>query len=105
MMDAHALSAKFKRYGMTTEQAKAMWLEQDCKCAICSKPLVDPTSLEEGSKGTHIDHCHENGHVRGMLCSNCNRGIGYFNDDPARIREAIQYLNGANLALVRSVVA
>ena len=104
MMDAHHLTAKFKQYGMTTKQAEQMWLEQDCKCAICSAELVDPTSMEEGSKNTHVDHCHETENVRGLLCSNCNRGLGYFNDDTARIEAAIGYLRGNNNALVQAVL-
>lgn len=39
-----------------------------------------------------VDHCHENGHVRGLLCSSCNTAIGLLRDDPAILRSAIAYL-------------
>jgi hypothetical protein len=41
----------------------------------------------------HVDHCHDRGHVRGLLCHNCNVGIGNFQHDTAVLESAIQYLN------------
>lgn len=61
--------------------------KQDGKCAICGKPEA------LAAKGTfHIDHDHETGFVRGLLCSACNLGIGHFRDDPILMLKAIRYL-------------
>lgn len=65
------------------------WFElirlQNYKCAICGCDL-------DMSKNTHIDHDHNTGKVRGILCHSCNIGIGFFKDDIERIEKALVYL-------------
>jgi hypothetical protein len=39
-----------------------------------------------------VDHCHTGGHVRGIICNECNRGLGYFRDSPNALRNAASYL-------------
>lgn len=55
-------------------------------CWICKKP--EPIAGRKLS----IDHCHDTGKVRGLLCTHCNTGLGHFNHDPDRIDKAIRYL-------------
>jgi Recombination endonuclease VII len=62
--------------------------EQGGRCAICRTP-----EGECPGKRLHLDHDHRTGAVRGMLCGNCNPGLGQFKDDPARLQAAIDYLN------------
>lgn len=64
--------SRFKRYGVTPEQFKTMWREQGGRCAICAK------SLNEGAGKHAIDHDHETGLVRALLCISCNVGLGWF---------------------------
>ena len=60
-------------------------MAQEEACAICGYPQF--------SEDLSIDHCHETGEVRGLLCKHCNLGLGHFRDDPERLKAAIDYLN------------
>lgn len=76
---------KLKReYGLTVHTYGQLLATQENRCAICRADLTETTA--------HVDHCHENGQVRGILCQRCNVAIGQFGDDPARIRKAIAYI-------------
>lgn len=74
------------QYGITLEQYDAMLEAQNNGCAICG------VSPEQNGRRLDIDHCHTSGKVRGLLCTNCNTGIGKFNDDPDLLAEAMKYL-------------
>lgn len=65
---------------------QAILEEQNNACAIC---CVD---VEESATKFVMDHNHETNQVRGILCSNCNVGLGYFKDQPGRLGQAIKYL-------------
>ena len=62
---------------------------QDFKCAICVNP---ETSLRHSNKNLSIDHCHETGKIRGLLCTNCNLSLGGFKDSIDNLLKAIEYL-------------
>jgi hypothetical protein len=80
-----------KHYGLSPEDLAKMLSDQDGLCAICKKPET-ASRRGGGVRALAVDHCHANGHVRALLCSACNTGLGSFNDDPDRLRAAIQYL-------------
>ena len=71
-------------YGLTPEAHRALHDQQDGMCAVCGKRAT--------KRALHVDHDHETGVVRGLLCNNCNRGIGLLKDDPAVLRAALAYL-------------
>lgn len=73
------------RYGVTEEQYLKMLNSQGGKCAICGTPPKD-------GKRFDIDHCHTTKTVRGLLCNNCNRGLGHFKDSKELLQNAIEYL-------------
>jgi hypothetical protein len=75
-----------KTYGITLADYDAMLEKQDGKCAICRSEET------RAFKTLCVDHCHAEGHVRGLLCSSCNSGLGRFKDDPAALRRAAAYL-------------
>lgn len=62
---------------------KYFFESQGGRCAICKQP---------SEKSLHLDHCHETQRLRGLLCRDCNLGLGFFKDDPKRLQEAIDYL-------------
>ena len=76
------------QYGITPDRYEALLSEQDGRCAICG---TDRPSLNRETM-FFVDHDHQTGAVRGLLCTNCNTGLGKFGDDPDRIRAAIAYL-------------
>lgn len=78
------------RYGVDFDQREAMLEEQGGKCRLCSLPIVFGKPSKSG--GAHLDHCHETGRVRSVLCGKCNMSLGYFGDDPKRLRAAAEYL-------------
>ncbi len=69
-------------YGITIEQYDSMYIEQEGKCKICHQEFIT----------LHVDHSHETGKVRGLLCGPCNMGLGIFKDSTDRLRSAIEYL-------------
>lgn len=68
-------------YGIEPEEVQAISNAQDGLCKICRK-----------APGTNLDHNHETGQVRGLLCGDCNRALGLFRDDIQRLEGAIFYL-------------
>lgn len=75
-------------YGISIEQYDEMHRAQSGRCAICL--TTKPGGF--GGKHLHIDHDHETGRVRGLLCSNCNSAIGKLKDDPGLLAAARDYL-------------
>lgn len=76
-----------RRYGLSQEDYDLILAEQNGRCAICGSE--DP--FDRWGK-FHVDHDHLTGYVRGLLCSNCNIGLGQFKDNPMMLKQAIQYL-------------
>jgi len=78
------VSHRRRLYGLNEEEYNNMILSQNNLCAICNKP---------SDKTLHIDHDHTTGKVRGLLCSNCNLGIGLLQEDVSIFTRAIEYLS------------
>lgn len=78
------------RYGLTPSQYDDLLASQDGCCAICGDP-PDPNGVRAASR-LHVDHCHETGRVRGLLCVRCNPALGLFHDRPGLLRAAADYL-------------
>lgn len=79
-----------RRYGVTYDVYVAMLDDQDNRCAICGR-TPDPNGIKAASR-LHVDHDHLTGTVRQLLCGRCNQGVGFFGDDPDRLRAAADYI-------------
>lgn len=77
----------WSRYKITPEDYDALVIGQRGECRIC-KVHQDTLKLN-----LHVDHDHTTGKVRGLLCENCNRGLGMFKDSAEILAKAIDYLN------------
>lgn len=78
-------------YNITEEQHNSLLEEQNHCCAICK------TDSPMGRGTWHVDHCHETNEVRGLLCSKCNAGLGFFNDNIESLKNAITYLETTSI--------
>lgn len=78
-----SIKHRMNTYGITEEQYNDILLSQNSLCAICKKP---------NDKTLHVDHNHKTGKIRGLLCSGCNTGIGFFNEDIDSLTNAVKYL-------------
>lgn len=76
----HRVVTAAAKHGITRDEARAL-LAEGMTCAICG-----------GKRKLVIDHCHDTGRVRGVLCWSCNVGIGHFANDPERLDAAARYL-------------
>lgn len=72
--------------GLTVEQLREE-LKNNLVCQICKGSF--------GIRGPQVDHCHKTNEFRGILCANCNRGLGYFKDQTSNLKAAIDYLDSS----------
>lgn len=69
-----------KAYGIGLDEYRSMLAEQDGRCAICRRPESDFT------KSLSVDHCHETGRVRSLLCGRCNTHLGWYEKHADEVR-------------------
>ncbi len=81
-----------KKFGIGVDEYEAMLKEQDGLCAICRLPERAINTSTGGVASMPVDHDHQTGKIRGLLCSHCNRAIGLFQDNPEILKSAINYL-------------
>lgn len=79
----HSIWLRKKKYNLSDEEFEARRAAQNNRCKLCREEFI---------KTPHVDHCHETGIVRGLLCGKCNTGLGLFNHDIKLLQLAITYL-------------
>lgn len=84
------------KYGITLEDYYKMLEEQNYSCKICGK--LESDNLVHGNfSSLSVDHCHNTGKNRGLLCNQCNRAIGMLLDSPKLLRKAADYIESYTL--------
>jgi hypothetical protein len=81
----------FRAFGITEEHYNKLLIKQNQCCGICGK------HIDEMNRRLAVDHHHPDGKIRGLLCVNCNLGLGNFQDSRVLLRMAIKYLARHNL--------
>lgn len=73
-----------------------MYEAQGGRCAICHDPYPLGITTDDGGpyKSLGVDHCHDTGRIRGLLCGPCNIAIGKFKEDAKVIESALRYVQG-----------
>ena len=79
------IKARLRRLGLSLDLLPVI-LNHSGKCDICQGNPTDRWNT------LHIDHCHNTGRYRGMLCGKCNKGLGLFNDNTETLQKARMYL-------------
>ena len=83
-------------YGITVDNYYQMLENQNGGCGICGTKVPSFRKRKYVTQEMFfVDHCHSTGKVRGLLCGKCNRGLGYFEDEPERLEEAVKYLRSS----------
>lgn len=84
-------------YGITPEDYNRILEDQGAKCALCG--TEDPGSIGNADairKVFAVDHCHDSGDIRGLLCHRCNTGLGLFLDNPDALLKAAEYVRACH---------
>lgn len=76
-----------RKYGLTSDDVAVVVEAQGGKCPICADAIT--------AKKGHVDHDHATGELRGVLCGNCNLGLGHFRDNVRLLEEAMRYLSAS----------
>lgn len=75
-----------KNFGITLDDYDKMFNKQEGRCKICNRHRI------EFNKALAVDHCHATGIIRGLLCRDCNTGLGLFDDNTETLKKAVNYL-------------
>lgn len=91
--DCYKIKRLEYRYGLGPGEYHARLEAQDHRCPICGKHADDVQRPRNHVVPLVVDHCHETGVVRGLLCWQCNSGLGHFRDDVQALKAAMEYLS------------
>lgn len=90
-----------KKYGIGIDDINLLREEQGYCCKLCGRheseirPKKRTRIKGRAIDSLVVDHCHDTGAIRGLVCTKCNNGLGAFRDDPALLRKGILYLEEA----------
>lgn len=78
--------------GLTQDEYNRKFEAQGGVCAICGQPETGTAGVYKTPRRISIDHNHDTGQIRDLLCYQCNSGLGYFKDNPELLEKAANYL-------------
>lgn len=81
-----------RKYGLTLSHVEQMLAAQDHACQHCSRPVS--LFAKDKASSASVDHCHDTGRVRGILCHPCNTSLGQLGDTVEALERALAYLKG-----------
>lgn len=90
-LEKHNATRRKSQYGITDSEFQNLFETQKGKCAICGFQFPGQNTGDRNSS-PHVDHCHTTGKVRGLLCGQCNKGIGALKDSLELVESAVYYL-------------
>lgn len=90
--DCIAARSRERNYGISDDEYQSLLTRQGGLCAICRREETCLANNGRLIKSLAVDHDHETGEVRGLLCTNCNKSLGCMGDDPDRLMAAAAYL-------------
>ena len=91
--ECQSLKTKLKFFNITKEDFLDLRESHNDCCAICGIHESDARNMKTKHYGLYLDHCHDSGEVRGLLCHNCNLVLGQAKDDIRILKKAIDYLS------------
>lgn len=93
--EKHRIRTLRSRYGVELDLLFSLYEKQEGCCAICSTPGGNPALNKQergGNKVLQVDHDHETGSIRGLLCFKCNNGLGLFLESAENLVSAANYV-------------
>lgn len=94
--DADKQKYLMRRFNITIQEYRDLLEAQNGVCAICGEPESVVRRAKSGQEMLAVDHCHETGKIRGLLCFKCNTGIGALGDSVEGLERALAYLRGSD---------
>ncbi len=92
-----------KAFGITQDQFDQMLKDQGGGCAICKRPETGKSRTKK-IKSLSVDHCHDTGEIRGLLCFDCNVSLGKMGDSPERLEAAARYIRSHHAPKLKVVI-
>jgi len=82
-------------FGITLDGYETMLARQGGVCGLCERAETEIHPLSKKVRNYAVDHDHATGEIRGLLCNDCNRGLGLLGDTAERLRKAVAYIERA----------